>query len=826
MKKITLTALALAAAVTVSAGGLDLQSRAMMRRNAVLAKKGLPTLDASAQQKDYNEATLGMKSAKSSVMEENNSGFTMGFVTIDDGYDRSDLEAAGFKVLTVRGDIAIVSLPIDSAMTWANRAGVKTLSLQRPVKPMLDRARADAGVDDIHNGVGLDLPYTGKGVMTGIVDQGVDPNHISFLKFDEENPEGKTRVRYLSYFDGYADRNGEPNVSFYGDNLYYLDPFGKQVWYPTADAFVTDFADAYHGTHTLNILAGGYKGDVTVLDVPEGSLIGRPKKVANPYYGVAPDADIAVSCGYLADACIAYGIDYMLGYADDLQANENMPTLLSLSLGSTSGPHDPRSQMNRFLELCGEDYIIVLAAGNEGDLKIVVKNECTEQAPAFASMIYPFAYRYDKNASKNFYNNHIRYGSVVIYASDERPFSVNAILYDKDRGRVVTTMGGLDTETGGYYLSDRSFAEGYENEWVNSTLGRYFNGYVGGGAMLDEGLNRYYALFDYYLYNKLNVGTDIDEDGNEMAMIGFQIVGQPGQTFECYCDGDFTWLSNYGLDNINVSGVSTLVRDGQRDGTISDMAVGENVLVVGAYTLRKEWFTLSGDGFSYNESDGFVIGDIGQYTSYGTLNDGRTLPHVCAPGSAVISAISRPFVKAEFAGNENYIDRNMTAKATINGNDYYWVPETGTSMSTPFVAGAIALWLEADPTLKIDDVKDIVAKTARRDEFVEKGNQVQWGAGKFDALAGLKEVIKRAGIQGVTVDGNNDRLIFTPAGKNVFDVFVGDAGSLDVSLYSLSGARVYNNVFAGCEATVDFSSLTPGVYAVNVNGHSKKIVIK
>lgn len=825
MKKITLTALAIAAAVTtVSADGLDLQSRVMIRRNAVSATKGLPELNPAQKQAENPMAPMTPLAAPRPAVQENE--HSLGFVTIAEGYDRTDLENAGFKVLTVRGDIAIVSLPTDSAVTMGERPGVKKLSLQKPMKLMMDRARKDAGVDEIHAGTGgLDVPYTGKGVMTGIVDQGVDPNHISFLKFNDEYPNGKTRVRYLSYFDGTADRYGEPNVAFFGDNLYYYDTFGKQVWYPTADNFVTDYNDAYHGTHTLNILAGGYKGNVTVPR-SSGSLVAKTEEVPNPYYGVAPEADIAVSCGDLQDACIAYGIAYMLGYAEDMMKYENKPTVLSLSLGSTSGPHDPNNTMNKFLEYCGEEQIIVLAAGNEGDLKIALRKDITEAEPAMATMIYPFYMRYDPSKPTNYYNNYVRYGSVVIYASDDRPFSINAILYDKDRGRVTATLQGLNGIEGAYYVSDES-QKTYENDMVSSALGRYFNGYIGGGSMLDETVNRYYGVVDYFLMNKLQKGSDIDENGDETVLVGFQVIGQPGQTIECYADGYYTWMSNYGIEGtIRVSGTETPVLDGQRDGTISDMAVGENVLVVGAYTLRKDWTTLSGDLFGYNESDGFVVGDIGQYTSYGTLRDGRTLPHVCAPGSAVISAISRPFVEAEFRGYENQIPYNMVAKTSFDGKDYYWVPETGTSMSTPFVAGSIALWLEADPTLKIDDIKDIVAKTARRDEYVENGNQVQWGAGKFDAIAGLKEVIKRAGIQGVTVDGNNDRLILTPAGNNVFDVFVGDASSLDVNVYSLTGARVYNNVYTGCEASVDLSSLGAGVYAVNVNGHSKKIVIK
>lgn len=64
-------------------------------------------------------------------------------------------------------------------------------------------------------------------------------------------------------------------------------------------------------------------------------------------------------------------------------------------------------------------------------------------------------------------------------------------------------------------------------------------------------------------------------------------------------------------------------------------------------------------------------------------------------------------------------------------------------MATPVVAGAIALWLEANPSLTYKDVVRIIKETAVKDDFVKNtGDPVQWGAGKFDAYAGLKQVLK------------------------------------------------------------------------------------
>ena len=39
-------------------------------------------------------------------------------------------------------------------------------------------------------------------------------------------------------------------------------------------------------------------------------------------------------------------------------------------------------------------------------------------------------------------------------------------------------------------------------------------------------------------------------------------------------------------------------------------------------------------------------------------------------------------------------------------------------MATPVVAGAIALWLEANPSLTVKDVVRIIQQTARKDKYV------------------------------------------------------------------------------------------------------------
>lgn len=804
MKKTFTLILGIAAVLGVNAQGLDIQNKMLLNRQK-LSKAGLLKAPKDLQ-KPVSINTRGEDISSQSKLNTVN-----GFIKIADGFTTSDLEAAGIVVRSVRGNIAVVSFPIDRAEEISNLDCVKKLQVEKPVKANMDLARAATGVDKIHAGDPSlnNIPYTGKGVVAGIMDQGVDPNHISFLDKNGEN-----RIKFLAYYDGesYQTVDGYtfPLAKYYGDQIYGYDDKGNMFFYPTIDKFTTDTYSAYHGTHTLNILGGSYHGDVTYYK--DGKLTTE----SNPYYGVAPDLDLIVSCGDLSDSSVAWGISDLLDYASAKNEEDGSPSVISISLGSTAGPHDPNNLMNSFLTECGDESIIVLSAGNEGDLKIALNKTFTSNDTVLQSMVYPFGYRYDpESPDKSVNNTYLRNGYIMFYSNDKTPFTVKGFVMTGEPGNYRKRASfNVSSADGNYYGSDNDWAN-YVSGSVNSTIGRYFDGYIGGGSMLDEDLGRYYGAFEYYLVTKPETG--INADGSEAAIIGFEITGVDGQRIDCFCDGLNTWFYNYGLEGY---------QDGSRDGTISDMAVGENILVVGAYNTRFDWTALDGVYYSYDDVDGFEVGGIAPYSSYGTLADGRTLPHVCAPGTAVMSAFSGPYIENTFKGHENYIPMNTTAKATVNGKDYYWKPESGTSMSTPFVAGSIALWLEADPELTLDDVYRVIEKTAVKDNAVKSGIPAQWGAGKFDALEGLKEVINNAGVEQISIDGRNDRLILKEVSPNVFNIFVGAAKNLNVNVYSVAGALVNSQNVIGNETTVDLNHLSKGVYVIKANNHAQKIYLK
>lgn len=780
----------------LQAGVLDLSSRfELIRHNA--------TLQQSAKAGPHKAVKALAKAGAAASPERTH---TLAFVTMADGCTAADLAADGLEVLTSRGRVAIVRVPYAEAEAQAAAPSVKVMQFERAVSTHMDLARQASGTDAIHRGEG-DLPrsYTGKGVLTGIVDEGFDPNHINFL-----DAEGKSRIKYLSLMRYNAMLNDVAPV-FYGEDVADASP---------VSSFTTDSEAAYHGTHTLGILAGGYKGEVEVATGP-----GEKQKIANPYYGVATDSEIALSCGELSDVLIAYGLDYMLGYAMDYK---KLPTVLSLSLGSTIGAHDPQSSMCQFLDEIGKEAIVCLSAGNEGNAKAALHKTLTDDDKMIKTFLHPFAYKYVEGGTSVQTQNTVRYGQLCVYADDDQEFNVRVGLYRRSRNfrSMSYEMPAVGTDTYTFYCTEDGYAQNSTDVVApaNSVYALNFDGFVAIARGIDPSCGRYCC----------NISMDLlDKEANNLSdefVVGIEVTGTPGHRYDLWSDAQ-----SISFDDYDTAGFD----DGSRNGTISDMAVGHNVLTVGSYNTRQEWLTLDGNSAHY-EGDGFRPGYVSDFSSFGTLADGRNLPHVCAPGAAIVSSISNPYLTyltdalAEQNGvtltdemRTQYYEYLNSARATdASGKAYYWKQEVGTSMSTPFVAGNIALWLEADPTLTVADVLEIINATAVRDAQVAEGDPVQWGAGKFDALAGLKEVVRRSGVGTVTTDGTNDRLTVTATAPGRLNVFVGNAASVEATLTALSGATVLSASAQGDELDLDTSAVAPGVYLLRANGHTQKVVVK
>lgn len=254
------------------------------------------------------------------------------FVTIDP--TNTSWQKLGLTPIVECGNTATVRLSAAELKDLAEKEGVKYIQLTSGVSQMLDVARKEAGTDEIHKGTTLSQPYTGKGVVVGIVDAGFDYLHSAF----RNSADGTLRIKRV-----WEQKAG----SLAGASS--PEKFGYGIELTTPEQITTsegDVANNSHGTHVAGIAAGSdnYK---------DGAYVGN-----------APDADIvlvALDLSNTNSTNICDAVKYVFDYADEV----GKPCVVNLSLGNHNGPHDGTSTFDVMTDQMQKaGHLIVGAAGN------------------------------------------------------------------------------------------------------------------------------------------------------------------------------------------------------------------------------------------------------------------------------------------------------------------------------------------------------------------------------------------------------------------------------------------------------------------------------
>lgn len=126
-------------------------------------------------------------------------------------------------------------------------------------------------------------------------------------------------------------------------------------------------------------------------------------------------------------------------------------------------------------------------------------------------------------------------------------------------------------------------------------------------------------------------------------------------------------------------------------------------------------------------------------------NDDYNAPTITAPGTG------REFETSSAKFTAAVVSARSASNVFANGLDAdaelpvayvpYYTQISGTSMATPFIAGAVALMLDADPTLSPDQVKDILTQTASR---MPGYDDSEVGAGYVNVYAAVDKVFNRS----------------------------------------------------------------------------------
>ena len=651
-----------------------------------------------------------------------------------------------YDVIFVIDEMAMVSLDAEELQKLVDNPASKRISLGGENKLHLTDARFETGVDYIHEGDDLEQAYTGENVIVGMMDTGLDINHINFLKDD-----GTPRAERLWVLIG---SNGSVQT------------------YSTPDAikkFTVDTSSGTHGTHVLGIMGGGYKGRLKQASI--NPRTGRPQVLTgnNMYYGVATDAILAPCCGTLDGNNVTIAAERIRNFA----AEKGMPAVMNLSLGHNYGPHDGTTASNKLLAKMGEDMIICISAGNEGETNISLHKDFS----AASSSVKTFV---SNSATAN--------GLVDIWGSDASQLKFTFVAVDKTTGGVVFSYDIDSPTNGNHYLTGSGYtAPDYHHDAKFDALFGSRSAIVVRGGV-DSSNNRYNIYFNAQL-----------SAGSEGANIvpGIIVEGAAGKGVDLYCSGELSMMSN------GIAGYS----NGNAEQSINDMACGDNVISVGAYVNIERWPTIdSGELYFPN----VVKGSIASFSSYGKRFGGEQLPFICGPGMGMRSSYSYRYLEVNPNENKYYV-----ADLDKNGRQNRWMEMSGTSMSSPFVAGVCALWLQANPALTVNDIKEAMKATARQDEFTAQHPE-RWGVGKIDAYEGLKYVLNIASVGNVSAENE----ILIKANGNGYEVF-SPVGSVRAELYNLAGSTVASESVSGNTLTISTDNVAPGIYVLRATSGSQ-----
>ena len=222
-------------------------------------------------------------------------------------------------------------------------------------------------------------------------------------------------------------------------------------------------------------------------------------------------------------------------------------------------------------------------------------------------------------------------------------------------------------------------------------------------------------------------------------------------------------------------------------------------------------------------SQTYTPGSIANFSSLGPTLDGRNKPEISAPGVNITSSISS-------YTTDNYA---ATAFTMYNGRRYIFSEMSGTSMSSPAATGIVALMLQANPRLSLEQIKDILFTTARNDSRtgdIHTSGEMSliWGWGKIDALRAVNGAIDRLSIE-EAIDKQQPLSVYpNPTSSNV-TILTGTNIPTEVEIFASDGKKVMSQTIVA-EGEINVSHLTHGIYIARVQDRTgvrtAKIVVK
>lgn len=657
------------------------------------------------------------------------------------------LTQAGQHATTISNTVVTARVAPEWLTTLSNDTRIVRLTASKRLRPFLQKARQVTGVDRVHAGDNLDTPFTGKGIVIGVIDQSFEFKHMGFL---DEN--GKSRIKML--WD--RSKDIEKDIQSKAAPVYNVDALTKT--HETYDP------GSGHGTHVTNIAAGSKHAD-------------------NPFYGVAPKADIVVIPSSFENTEIIEDIRSVKAYA----SREKKPWVVNLSLGSVIGPHDGSTDYDQAIDRMAQDKggIVVGAMGNEGDQYF---HAFSSFQPGETKQVF---IHYEKDQDGNATEDdltHIDFWGISEVNAEQ--FTVTPILAVKSSNAEQLKVKKYGADFWKKYLDDgKVWSEiSPKNNRENHFVGVKMN------KLLEDLGSR---------YKKIIFGVEITAKSTNTAdatLHGWIYSEEPNYArfVKAKTDSKFESIKPDNLYIVGEGGASI-----------------PSAIAVGSFTTTVT---------DQHEKEGAHS----TFSSNGPwLNPNYPKPAVLAPGASIMSALNK-YAPGFDKNNAAYSNR-------FNNKVYHYGYMEGTSMATPFVAGSIALWLEANPQLSYTDVLDILKETSTKHADMEgEAWTPTYGYGLINVYEGLKLALKKAGKDPLTaierVSGSVAPATFHTTATQWQVLFNNPERFATLEVMSLDGRSLYrqqlSSIAQGDEVNIPTDRFTPGVYVLQVSTSGAKIAQK
>jgi subtilisin family serine protease len=626
---------------------------------------------------------------------------------------------------TIRGRIgqqAIVQVALDKVDAFAQIDGIRRVDVGHKGELKTDVSRLVTGVDLVNGSTAPEVSsVTGKGVTVCVTDMGMDFHHPAF-----QDAQGRSRIKCVYSIN--SER---------GRKFVYEDPVAGTVEFPGSvfdtpeliSKLVYDIDQTSHGSHTTGIAAGSLS--------PQG------------FGGMAPEADIVyvpLTSLFTEDDLEAYThtestkkstsnddpdpneieesnqlLELVLAFVDAYAQQSSQPLVLSSSLGSHLGPHDGSGTVPEAISALSKHAIPVFSCGNEGGSAYHLQHLFDDDNPSFSTLL----------------------GYSLAGVNFEEIDPENAFLWKYSHPVLGYTRPGQGGEISMQLnvIKCKSDFTISENVWSSPAISCKLND---PDKMVTINSADYPEVENYFKGKVLLSIRTLESGRMELLIMpdGFCKVNMD-ETFYAISitmkgsAGAAVDLWQSGVTFPNFKGEGYISGDDLLSG--SDWTSTPDVISVGAWCANTTMRAYM-EGKTGGESATETLGDIATFSSYGAMFNGVNQPVVCAPGVFVVSSWNKRFDLMAYGedaqdGVISYID-NMTWQG------YPYGPMSGTSMSCPAVAGIIALWLQANPRLTLEDVKDVLAHSCDNDDFTAS-NPVRWGYGKINAKKGLDYIQKQ-----------------------------------------------------------------------------------